>query len=115
MKRKIYINWLIFCCLVKAAVASEINVNESNIQNVKREIEFNEIRNAKEEVRIVGAAGMNAIENGIEAVGSSICSIDLKLMMNGLKTRKPWAISSKFFYIDHSHTLLLLLFCFCFL
>lgn len=93
MKRIIYINWLIFCCLVTVAVTSEDN--ETNIQNVKREIEFHEKRNENEEVRIVNAAAMNILVNGITAVGSSVCSIDLKLMMNGLKTRMPWAISSK--------------------
>lgn len=94
MKRIICINWLICCCLVTVAVTSENN-NETNIQNVKREIEFNEKRNENEEVRIVNAAAMNILVNGITAVGSSVCSIDLKLMINGLKTRMPWAISSK--------------------
>ncbi|KAJ6640289.1 Nose resistant to fluoxetine protein 6 [Pseudolycoriella hygida] len=36
---------------------------------------------------------MNALEAGIAAIGSSVCSIDLKLMVNGLKSHMPWAIS----------------------
>lgn len=97
MKRIIHINWLIFCFLVNVAVTSENN--ETNIlQNVKREIEFSEkIRNENEDVGIVNAAALNVLENGITAIGSSVCSIDLKLMINGLKTRMPWAISSKNF------------------
>lgn len=93
MKRIIYISWLIICLLVNVAVAAESNA--TNIQNVKREIEFDEIKNENEEVRIVNAATMSILETGITTIGGSVCSIDLKLMINGLKTRMPWAISSE--------------------
>lgn len=94
MKRIIYINWFIFCFLVNVASVASENT-ETNIQNVKREIEFNELKNENEDVQIVNAAAMSILETGITSIGSSVCSIDLKLMMNGLKTRMPWAISSK--------------------
>lgn len=97
MKRIICINWMIFCFFVNVNVASGNNKNETNIQNVKREIEFNKTRNAyKENVGIVNnVVALNALENGIKAVENSVCSTDLKLMTNGLETRMPWAISSK--------------------
>lgn len=95
MKRIIYIHWLIFCFLVNVSFASESI--ETNLQNVKREIEFKEIKNDNEEPRIVNLAAINILETGIAAIGSSICSIDLKLVINGLNSREQWAISSKIF------------------
>lgn len=97
MKRIIYVNWLIFCFLVNVANVASGN-NETNIQNVKREIEFNEKRNTNNgEIRLISADAMNVLENGINAVDSGICSAHLKSLMDGLENRMPWAISSKNF------------------
>lgn len=93
MKRIICINSFIFWVLVNAVIASENNL--TNTQNVKREIEFNAIISGSEEARIIDAAAIDNLGRGIAAIGTSECSIDLKFMKNGLKSRMPWAISSK--------------------
>lgn len=96
MKRKTYINWLILCVSVCTAVASKNDESPVNIQNVKREIELTQLTNANGEARVLSAAAINALENGIGGVRSSVCSTDLKLFMNGLTTRQPWTLSSEF-------------------
>lgn len=104
MKRTIYNNCTILIVLgilMDATVASEIT-QSSNIQHVKRQIELNVIKsasdnyrnNASKEVRIIDDVSMDVLNTGIEAIGNSACSLDLKFMLNGLKTRTPWAISS---------------------
>lgn len=106
MKGTICTSWLIFFLLVCVAVASEFNENQISIPTVFKEIESNEIKSKSEKLTsVLSATAMNVLESGISAVGSSVCQIDLKILMNGLRTRIPWAISSKLFCLIVTSTL----------